>query len=85
MNGEYQLKLDEGAKPDPNCVDGCVYTRQGNSDEEYCFARSDQAGGDHVKIVKYLKQLSRRVCPPKFLSCIVQLINKRVGNNSKDN
>ena len=75
MNGEYQLKVDEGAKPDPNCVDGCVYTRQGNSEEEYCFARSDQAGGDHVRIVKYSKQPSRGVRAPKLLSCIVQLIN----------
>ena len=75
MNGEYQLKLDEGAKPDPNCVDGCVYTRHGNSEEEYCFARSDQAGNDHDRIVKYSKQPIRGVRAPKLLSCIVQLIN----------
>merc|ERR1711908_59139 len=44
LNGEYRLKVDEVDKPDPNCVDGCVYARSGDSDDEYCFARSAEAG-----------------------------------------
>ena len=45
MNGEYQLKADEGVKPDPICLDGCVYTKLGDPHmEEYCFGEAEQAG-----------------------------------------
>ena len=43
LNGEYQLKVDEVDKPDPNCLDGCVYTRSDDPKmEEYCFSQTDE-------------------------------------------
>ena len=43
LNGEYQLKVDEVDKPEPNCLDGCVYTRSDDPKmEEYCFSQTDQ-------------------------------------------
>ena len=32
------LKNDVGFKPDPNCIDGCIYYKNSNIGEEYCFA-----------------------------------------------
>ena len=40
MNGMYILKAKEDSKPDPNCMDGCVYMRD---NEEYCF--TEKLGG----------------------------------------
>ena len=34
LNGVYTLKIKEDSKPDPKCMDGCVYMRD---NEEYCF------------------------------------------------
>ena len=34
LNGVYTLKGKENSRPDPACMDGCVYLR---NDEEYCF------------------------------------------------
>ena len=34
LNGVYTLKTKEDSKPDPICLDGCVYTRD---NQEYCF------------------------------------------------
>ena len=34
LNGVYTLKSKEASKPDPKCVDGCVYLRD---NKEYCF------------------------------------------------
>ena len=42
LNGEYELKVDELDKPDPNCLDSCVYTRRGDPEmEEYCFTQTE--------------------------------------------
>ena len=38
MDGNYILKNDVGFKPDPNCIDGCIYYKNTNINEEYCFA-----------------------------------------------
>merc|ERR1719245_393931 len=34
--GEYNFKQDVGDSKDSNCFDGCIYTKDGGSDE-YCF------------------------------------------------
>ena len=39
LNGVYTLKTKEDSKPDPICVDGCVYVKD---NKEYCF--KEQAG-----------------------------------------
>ena len=39
LNGVYTLKTKKDSKPDPVCVDGCVYVK-GN--QEFCF--KEQAG-----------------------------------------
>merc|ERR1711962_775735 len=46
LNGNYILKVDTaGDLPDPICLDGCVYTRQGApTEEEYCFREETTAG-----------------------------------------
>ena len=38
MDGIYNLKMDVGIKPDANCIDGCIYYKNNNLNEEYCFA-----------------------------------------------
>ena len=45
LNGVYTLKADEGSKPDPNCMDGCVYLRD---NEEYCFVQKSTEEGATV-------------------------------------
>ena len=42
LNGVYILKAKEDSKPDPNCMDGCVYLKD-NEDEEYCFIEKSGA------------------------------------------
>merc|ERR1712180_404464 len=46
LNGNYILKVDTaGDLPDPICLDGCVYTRQGApTEEEYCFREETTSG-----------------------------------------
>merc|ERR1711962_1375576 len=46
LNGNYILKVDTaGDLPDPICLDGCVYTKQGApTEEEYCFREETTAG-----------------------------------------
>ena len=42
LNGEYELKVDALEKPDPNCLDSCVYTRRGDPEmAEYCFSQME--------------------------------------------
>ena len=45
LNGVYTLKADEGSKPDPSCMDGCVYLR---NNEEYCFVQKSIEEGATV-------------------------------------
>ena len=39
LNGVYLLQGEEEDKPEEICVDGCVYTKDG---DEYCFILTDQ-------------------------------------------
>ena len=39
LNGVYTLKTKKDTKPDPVCIDGCIYIRD---NKEYCFKK--QAG-----------------------------------------
>ena len=39
LNGVYILKTKEDTKPDPVCVDGCIYVKE---NREYCF--KEEAG-----------------------------------------
>ena len=45
LNGVYNLKAKEDSKPDPNCMDGCVYLRD---NEEYCFVQKSTEEGATV-------------------------------------
>ena len=45
LNGVYTLKAKEDSKPDPNCMDGCVYMRD---NEEYCFVQKSTEEGATV-------------------------------------
>merc|ERR1711962_1723338 len=46
LNGNYILKVDTaGDLPDPICLDGCVYSKQGApTEEEYCFREETTSG-----------------------------------------
>merc|ERR1719447_1418777 len=48
LNGNYILKVDTAADlPDPICLDGCVYTKEGApTEEEYCFREEATAGAN---------------------------------------
>ena len=39
LNGEYLLQGEEEEKPEEICVDGCIYTKDG---DEYCFILTNQ-------------------------------------------
>merc|ERR1719391_1965532 len=47
LNGDYTLKMDSSDLPDPICLDGCIYTKQGGPPEdEYCFREEATAGAN---------------------------------------
>merc|ERR550519_2097626 len=47
LNGDYTLKMDSLDLPDPICLDGCIYTKQGGAPEdEYCFREEATAGAN---------------------------------------
>merc|ERR550519_2888729 len=47
LNGDYTLKMDSLDLPDPICLDGCIYTKQGGPPEdEYCFREEASAGAN---------------------------------------
>merc|ERR1712212_116262 len=47
LNGDYTLKTDNLDLPDPICLDGCIYTKQGGPPEdEYCFREETTAGAN---------------------------------------
>merc|ERR1711874_6028 len=37
MDGTYLYKKTFDGEKDENCYDGCIYTREGRPEEEYCF------------------------------------------------
>ena len=41
MDGKYVLKELVGQKPAEVCVDGCIYYKDDNREEEYCFKAAE--------------------------------------------
>ena len=41
MDGTYYLKTRAATRPAHVCVDGCIYWRGGNREEEFCFVAAD--------------------------------------------
>merc|ERR1712215_229289 len=37
LAGDYAFKEERTPKPNPDCFDGCIYNRDGNTVDEYCF------------------------------------------------
>merc|ERR1712106_327702 len=37
LDGTYSYLKNEAGTKDPNCYDGCIYSREGRAGEEYCF------------------------------------------------
>ena len=47
LDGLYTLKNKQGSKPEEDCINGCVYTKDGGpSINEYCFKLDDVPGAD---------------------------------------
>ena len=49
--GVYEYKKKEGNKPEPRCINGCIYKKVGvtpsaNDEDEYCFEESTNGGFD---------------------------------------
>merc|ERR1719234_80001 len=43
LDGVYTFKKEfEAGQKDENCEDGCIYTRDGRAEEEYCFKATQQ-------------------------------------------
>ena len=40
LDGEYMLNDNLDTKPDPVCLNGCIYTKNGEPENEYCFKSS---------------------------------------------
>ena len=51
LNGVYTLKTKEDSKPDPKCIDGCVYVRD---NQEYCFIEKPGSTQVVCEVSKYL-------------------------------
>merc|ERR1711936_1491850 len=46
MDGTYYFKKNVVDVKDPNCADGCIYTREGRESEEYCFKAVNSGAAD---------------------------------------
>merc|ERR1711936_456283 len=46
MDGTYYFKKNVVDVKDPNCADGCIYTREGRENEEYCFKAVTSGAAD---------------------------------------
>merc|ERR1711953_1267111 len=46
MDGTYYFKKNVVDVKDPNCADGCIYTREGRESEEYCFKAVTSGAAD---------------------------------------
>ena len=46
MDGTFYYKKSFEGTPDPNCADGCIYTREGREGEEYCFMAVSSGAAD---------------------------------------
>merc|ERR1711953_1451451 len=46
MDGTYYFKKNVVDVKDPNCADGCLYTREGRESEEYCFKAVTSGAAD---------------------------------------
>ena len=69
LNGVYILKAKEDSKPDPNCMDGCVYLKD-NEDKEYCFI--EKSGASVICEVRnfFCSIYGQLLCVPcKILKC----------------
>ena len=44
LSGDYKLKTSQDYRPEPVCVNGCIYTREGSpATQEYCFKTTNEA------------------------------------------
>ena len=43
MDGTYHLKTEISNKPNEVCVDGCIYYKDQNKHEEYCFGLVEES------------------------------------------
>ena len=59
LNGVFTLKTKEDLKPDPICVDGCVYAKD---NKEYCF--KEQAGAAPTISCEVPERFPRISLPP---------------------
>ena len=56
MDGKYILKEVVGEKPDEVCNDGCIYYKDENKDDEYCFKSVEDEEGAFVQCEVTIRQ-----------------------------
>ena len=44
LAGDYTFIEERTPKPNPSCYDGCIYNRDGNTEDEYCFEEKSLDG-----------------------------------------
>ena len=49
MDGKYVLKEHVGEKPNEVCIDGCIYFKDDNLEDEYCFKTVEEADAAFVQ------------------------------------
>ena len=49
MDGKYILKESVGEKPSEECMDGCIYYKDENKEDEYCFMAVEEAEAAFVQ------------------------------------
>ena len=49
MDGKYVLKEYVGEKPNEVCVDGCIYFKDDNLEDEYCFKAVEEVDAAFVQ------------------------------------
>ena len=70
LNGVYTLKTKEDSKPDPMCMDGCVYVKDHN---EYCF--KEHAGITPAVVCEVAKNIIYHLSANLLLFVFFRLFN----------
>merc|ERR1719206_1714817 len=52
LDGVYVLKKDLLNKPDPLCIDGCIYVNEKNMTEQFCFRFVSEFEGAEIQCMQ---------------------------------
>ena len=53
LDDRYSLVKGGSEKPEEECADGCIYRRDSNPDDEYCFMNKETTGLVQCEVLLY--------------------------------